>query len=90
MFALVACAAAKLSAPCNSVRRDPGTDSVPGFSFVPLGAERKNQFYRGKKNSFRMRLSAGKLTPVSKALKVSTALEVMRFTRLRVVEHVMR
>ena len=57
---------------------------------VPLGVEIIPQFYWGKINSFSMRLSAGKLAPVSKALEVSTALEVMRFTRLRVVGHVMR
>lgn len=61
-----------------------------GFSLVPLGVEINPRFYRGKKNSFSMRLSEGKLTPVSKALEVSIALGVMRFTRLRVVGHVMR
>jgi len=57
---------------------------------VPLGVERNPRFYRGKKNSFSMRLSAGKLSPVNETLKIGTVLEYMRFTRLRVAGHVMR
>ena len=60
------------------------------FSMVPLDVEEIHRFYWGKKNSFSMRLSAGKLSPVNETLKIGTVLEYMRFTRLRVAGHVMR